>query len=126
MIVFMRERLYPDWTMAYRITAHAVYDLKYHVVWITKYRKPVLRGEIAIRLRELIRQTCATLEVYIISGHVAADHVLLLPVPPHLAVRELVQQPTVARSVRRVEPPILGTAPMGARLFCRQHWQRDR
>jgi hypothetical protein len=57
--------------MSYRKTAHSVYDLKYHLVWVTKYRKPVLKGEITARLRELIRQTCAQLEVYIISGHVA-------------------------------------------------------
>ena len=41
--------------MSYRKTSHAVYDLKYQVVWTTKYRKPVLRGEIAARLRELVR-----------------------------------------------------------------------
>ena len=88
--------------MSYRKTAHSVYDLKYHVVWITKYRKPVLRGEVALRLRELIRQTCASLEVYIISGHVSADHVhLLLSVPPHLAVSELVQR-LKGRSSRRL------------------------
>ncbi len=64
--------------MSYRKTARSIYDLKYHLVWITKYRKPVLRGEIAIRLRELVRQTCASQEVYILSGHVAVDHVHLL------------------------------------------------
>jgi putative transposase len=102
MIVPMRERPYSDWTMGYRKTAHSIYDLKYHVVWITKYRKPVLRGEIAIRLRELIRQTCATLDVYIVSGHVSADHVhLLLSVPPNLAVSELVQR-LKGRSSRRL------------------------
>ena len=70
-----------------------MYDLKCHVVWITKYRKPVLRGEVAVRLRELIRQTCASVEVYILSGHVAADHIhLLLSVPPELAVSELLQR----------------------------------
>ena len=41
--------------MSYRKTSHSVYDLKYHLVWITKYRKQVLRGEIAVRLRELVR-----------------------------------------------------------------------
>jgi putative transposase len=88
--------------MSYRKTAHSVYDLKYHVVWITKYRKPVLRGEIALRLRELIRQTCAPLDVYIISGHVAVDHVhLLLSVPPNVAVSELVQR-LKGRSSRRM------------------------
>ena len=80
-------------TMSYRKGSHTVYDLKYHIVWITKYRKPILRGEIAKHLRELVRQTCASLDVEIVSGHVATDHVhLLVSVPPHLAVSELVQR----------------------------------
>ena len=79
--------------MSYRKGAHTVYDLKCHVVWITKYRKPVLRGEVAVRLRELVRQTCASLDVFIESGHVAPDHVhLLLSVPPELSVSELMQR----------------------------------
>jgi putative transposase len=62
-------------------------------VWITKYRKPVLRGQIAIRLRELVRQTCAALDVYILSGHIATDHVhLLVSVPPHVSVSTLMQR----------------------------------
>ena len=79
--------------MSYRKTAHSVYDLKYHLVWITKYRKPILRGEIGKRARELLRQTCASLEVYIVKGHVSKDHVhLLVSVPPNLAVSELVKR----------------------------------
>ena len=79
--------------MSYRKTSHAVYDLKYHLVWVTKYRKAVLRGEIALRLRELVRQTCARMEVYILSGHVAADHVhLLVSVPPYVSVSDLMQR----------------------------------
>ena len=57
----------------YRKTSHAVYDIKFHVVWITKYRKPVLHGEIAIRLRELIREICKAMDVEIIKGHVSKD-----------------------------------------------------
>jgi putative transposase len=79
--------------MSYRKTAHSVYDLKYHIVWITKYRKPILRGEIGKRVRELIRQTCASLDVYIVKGHVSKDHVhLLVSAPPNLAVSELVKR----------------------------------
>jgi putative transposase len=79
--------------MGYRKTSHSVYDLKYHLVWITKYRKLVLHGEIAQRLRELVRQTCATLDVYILSGHVAVDHVhLLVSVPPQVSVSALMQR----------------------------------
>ena len=79
--------------MSYRKTAHSVYDLKYHVVWITKYRKPILRGEVAKRLRELLRKECEKLDIYILTGHVAKDHVhLLVSVPPHVAVSKMMQQ----------------------------------
>ncbi|MCJ7624162.1 MAG: IS200/IS605 family transposase [Anaerolineaceae bacterium] len=79
--------------MSYRKTAHSVYDLKYHIVWITKYRKPILRGMAGKRLRELLRQTCASLEVYIEKGHIGKDHVhLLVSVPPKIAVSELVKR----------------------------------
>ena len=79
--------------MSYRKTAHSVYDLKYHIVWITKYRKPILRGEIGKRVRELVRQTCASLDVYIVKGHVSKEHVhLLVSVPPNLSVSELVKR----------------------------------
>jgi len=78
--------------VAYRKSSHSVYELKYHVVWITKYRKRVLRGEIGVRLREVLRETCASLDVHIEKGHVSADHVhLLVSVPPHLSVSKLVQ-----------------------------------
>ena len=42
----------------YRIGSHTVYDIKYHFVYITKYRYKVLHGNVAIRLRELLRQGC--------------------------------------------------------------------
>ena len=101
-MVYMLEGLYPHWTMSYRKTAHSVYDLKYHVVWVTKYRKPILRGEIAMRLRELVRQSCASLDVYILSGHVSPDHVhLLLSAPPSLSVSDLMQR-LKGRSSRRL------------------------
>jgi putative transposase len=88
--------------MGYRKSAHTTYDLKYHVVWITKYRKPVLRGAVGLRARDLIRQTCATLNVEIIQGHVAVDHVhLLVSVPPEVSVSQLMQR-IKGRSSRRM------------------------
>ena len=89
----METQLYSKWIMSYRKSAHSVYDLKYHIVWVTKYRYPILRGEIGIRVRELIRQTCNELNVYILTGHVSKDHVhLLVSVPPNIAVSQLVQR----------------------------------
>lgn len=55
----------------YRKTSHAIYDLKYHLVWITKYRKPAIGGKIAEKARELIRQVCKTNEIEILAGHIS-------------------------------------------------------
>ena len=76
----------------YRKSSHTVYDIKYHIVWITKYRKPILRGEIALRVRDLIREICRAKDVEIIKGHVSKDHVhIFVSVPPHISVSQLVQ-----------------------------------
>ena len=77
---------------SYRKSAHCTYDIKYHIVWITKYRKPALAGKIAHRTRELIRGICRQNEVEILTGHVSKDHIhLLVSVPPHLSASKLVQ-----------------------------------
>jgi putative transposase len=77
----------------YRKTSHSVYDLKYHLVWITKYRKPVLVGPVAERVRELIRQICQQLDIEIIKGHVSRDHVhLFVSMPPHVSVSDAMKQ----------------------------------
>ncbi|MFY0654036.1 MAG: IS200/IS605 family transposase [Cyclobacteriaceae bacterium] len=77
----------------YRKNSHSIYDIKYHLVWITKYRKPVLSGELAKRIRDLVRQICRSMDVELIKGHVSKDHVhLFVSVPPHLSVSDLVKQ----------------------------------
>ena len=76
----------------YRRAAHTVYALHYHFVFIPKYRKPVLRGEIGTEVRDLIREICRTLDIEILQGHIRPDHVhLLLSVPPHLAPSRVMQ-----------------------------------
>ena len=77
----------------YRKTSHSIYDIKYHLVWITKYRKPILHGDIATRLRDIIREICKSMDVEIIKGHIARDHVhLLVSVPPYISVSKLMQR----------------------------------
>jgi len=76
----------------YRKSSHTVYDIKYHIVWITKYRKPVLRGDVAERARDLIREICKARDVEIIRGHISREHVhIFVSVPPHISVSQLVQ-----------------------------------
>ncbi|MCU0913908.1 MAG: IS200/IS605 family transposase [Planctomycetes bacterium] len=76
----------------YRTSAHTRFDLKYHFVWVTKYRKALLGGQVGLRLRELVREVCKTNEVEILQGHIAKDHVhLFVSVPPHVAPSKLMQ-----------------------------------
>ena len=78
--------------LLYRKTSHTLFDLKYHIVWITKYRKPVLNNKRALRVRELIREISLAHNVEILSGHVSKDHIhLLVSVPPQLSVSTLTQ-----------------------------------
>ena len=87
----------------YRRSAHAVYDLKYHVVWITKYRYKVLTGRVAERTRDLIRQICETRDVTIVRGSVSPDHIhMLLSAPADLSPAKLVQY-IKGRSSRRIQ-----------------------
>ena len=76
----------------YNKSSHAVYDIKYHIVWVTKYRYKVLGGERSLRLRELIRQGCEARNITIISGNIGKDHVhMLLSCPPSMAPSKIVQ-----------------------------------
>ena len=76
----------------YRKSSHTVYDIKYHIVWATKYRKPVLRADIGQRARDLMREICRANDVEIIRGDVGKDHVhIFVSVPPHISVSNLVQ-----------------------------------
>ena len=76
----------------YRKGSHTKYDIKIHLVFVTKYRKSILKGDIAKRVRQLIREICLANEVQIIKGHVSKDHVhLLLSYPPRLSVAKLTQ-----------------------------------
>ena len=66
--------------------------LKYHFVWITKYRYKVLEGVIADRARTIIRQVCKRNHVEILKGHMEKDHVhLLVDAPPSLSPSKLMQ-----------------------------------
>ena len=108
----------------YRKSAHAVFDIKYHVVWITKYRYKILRGRVAERARDLIRQICEAREIVIVRGSVSPDHIhLLLSVPAHLAPSKVVQY-VKGRSSRRLQDefPELRKRYWGQHLWARGYF----
>ena len=76
----------------YNKSSHSVYDIKYHIVWTTKYRYKALGGIKSRRLQELIRQGCEARNITIISGNISKDHVhVLISCPPSLAPSKIVQ-----------------------------------
>lgn len=79
--------------MDYRYGSHTVFKIQYHFVFVTKYRYKVLTGDIALKVRELIRQTCEAFEIEILKGVVSKDHVhLLLSCPPNMSPSEIMRR----------------------------------
>lgn len=108
----------------YRRAAHTVHSLHYHFVFIPKYRKPVLRGDVGLKLRDLIREICRSNDIEILKGHVRPDHVhLLLDVPPHLAPSRVMQAIKGKSSVRLMrEFRSLSKAFWGRHLWARGYF----
>ena len=61
----------------YRKHAGSVYNFNLHFVWCPKYRKPVLTGTVAARLKELLHEKAAALNVEIKGLEIMPDHVHL-------------------------------------------------
>lgn len=71
---------------------HTVYDIRYHFVWITKYRYKVLKRKIAVRLRDLLEQGCKAKGIRVMKGSTASDRVhMLLSCPTDLAPIQIMQ-----------------------------------
>ena len=79
--------------MDYRHGAHTKFEIHVHIVWVTKYRKPIMSGEVGARVRELIRQVCRDEDVEILKGSVSKEHVhVFLSIPPKVTISRLVQR----------------------------------
>jgi len=79
--------------MEYRYGSHTVFNIEYHFVWVAKYRYKVLTEDVALRVRELVRQTCESFEIRIIKGVVSKDHVhIFVSAPPTMAPSEIMRR----------------------------------
>lgn len=67
--------------------SHSLYECKYHLVWIPKYRFKIMTGDIRYYTRDKIRRLCEWKKLEIIQGNVCSDHIhLVLSIPPKFAV----------------------------------------
>ncbi len=77
----------------YRRTSNSVSRLAVHIVWVTKYRYHVLKGDVQQRTRDLIVQICNSENVEILKGVVSKDHVHIhVEYPPSLSISTLVKR----------------------------------
>ena len=110
--------------MDYRTRSHTVYNIEYHFVWVTKYRYKVLTGDVAVRVRELVRQTCEAFEIRILKGLVSLDHVhILVSAPPTLAPGEIMRR-IKGRSAEKLfeEFPVLRKRYWGQHFWARGYF----
>ena len=105
----------------YRKSGHTTYDVKFHFVWITKYRKSILIGDTAKRAREPVRDVCRTWDVENIRGRVAKDHVhIFVSVVPHISVSKLMHS-IKGKSLRKKKSEFESLS----KAFCVRHiWGR--
>jgi len=110
--------------MDYRTGSHTVYNIEYHFVWVTKYRYKVLTGDVAVRVRELVRQTCEAFEIRILSGVVSLDHVhVLISAPPTLAPSEIMRRVKGRSAVKLFEEfPMLKKRYWGHHFWARGYF----
>jgi putative transposase len=77
----------------YRHGSHTTFAIHLHIVWITKDRHKVLRGEVAERVRAIVREACRQSGVDILQGHISPEHVHgMLSLPPHVTISRLSQR----------------------------------
>lgn len=70
---------------------HSVWDCKYHVVFIPKYRRKALYGELRRYLGDVFRKLAAQKQSEIEEGHLLPDHVhMLIAIPPKYAVSQVI------------------------------------
>ncbi len=77
--------------MTYKSLSHSKWDCKYHVVFIPKYRKKKLFGELRQYMGELFHELANQKECRIEEGHIMSDHVhMLISIPPKYAVCQVI------------------------------------
>ena len=110
--------------MDYRYGSHTVFKIQYHFVFVTKYRYKILVGDVKLRVRDFIRQTCEFLEINIISGVISNDHIhMFVSAPPKLAPSEIMKR-IKGRNARKLleEFPMLKKRYWGGHFWARGYF----
>ena len=67
--------------------SHSKWRCKYHIVFVSKYRRQVIYKKIRVDIGKILRQLCERKKVEIIEAECCPNHIhMLVAIPPHLSV----------------------------------------
>jgi putative transposase len=112
--------------MKYERTSHAVYELKYHFVWVPKWRRAVLSGSVARTLKRIFVGIAERYGFRIVAQEVMPDHVhLFVSAPPRFSPAELVKiLKSVSWNRLMKEKPEMGEILWGGALWSSGYFVR--
>ena len=97
--------------------SHVKWDCKFHVVFVSKYRKRVMFEQLRKKIGIIIRQLCDQKGIDLHVGHAMADHIhLLLSIPPKYSVANTIGF-IKGKSAIRIHRELLGTKTMSGLSF---------
>ena len=83
--------------------SHTISQMQAHIVWVTKYRYEVLKGDVQKRCRDIIVQICDAEDIRILKGVVSKDHIHLhIEYPPSKSMSDIVKK-LKGRSSRKLQ-----------------------
>jgi putative transposase len=102
-----------------RRSGHTVSILTAHIVWVTKYRYQVLKGDIQVRCRELVKQICDVEDIRILKGVISKDHVHIhIEYRPSQNISDIVKR-LKGRTSRRLQEEF---PELGKKYWGRHFW----
>ncbi|MBI5077587.1 IS200/IS605 family transposase [Candidatus Falkowbacteria bacterium] len=75
----------------YQSLSHSSWDCKYHVVFVPKYRKKIIYGQLRQHLGQIFHELARQKECKIVEGKLVVDHVhMCIEIPPKHAVTSII------------------------------------
>lgn len=75
----------------YQSLSHLKWDCKYHVIFVPKYRRKMMFGDIRQFLGPVFHELARQKECRIVEGHLMPDHVhMCIEIPPKYAVASVI------------------------------------
>jgi putative transposase len=112
-------------------TRYAHFSIAYHLVWIPKYRRRILTGEVQQETTRLIAECCERQGLTLLAQETDEDHVhVFVSAPPRFSpalIANLLKGVLLAVLARAVPPTQQGVwqgAPLVKQLLCRHGWER--